>query len=432
MTKDDQLTGNIIGNILFDFDKIPTDVVSSERYMYVSLTAPKIKNENRIPLNLSACVDVSSSMSGEKIEKVKKSLIKMIQHLTDQDQLGIITFGSEAGQQLQVLKMTTENKEKAFKVVNDINAYGNTNLSGGLLKSVEQLSNRKSGAINRVLLFTDGEANYGIVGIPELSDLCKNRFDGLTLSCFGFGQTYNSELLNILSNENKGNFYHIDSVENIPESFANELGGLLSVFAQNVSVELLLPTEIKIKDQYFEFKINENVISIPDIYSEETRILLFKIEVEKFDKQSLDVSVNIVYEDITLNNQAKTNVTASLTKTSDPIDNNTVNKVVVEQVLLGMAGKVQKQNIIYVDSGRTDLAQTNVARAMDSIAMYASSVNLDMTNFSDITHDMADISDLNKARGIYASYSTGRSTSKSKKMFTSNVTTQNLVKDFNI
>ena len=49
---------------------------------------------------------------------------------------------------------------------------------------------------------------------------------------FGYGAEHDSELLNAIASAGNGIFYYIDNPDNIPESFCDCLGGLLSVTAQ--------------------------------------------------------------------------------------------------------------------------------------------------------------------------------------------------------
>ena len=49
---------------------------------------------------------------------------------------------------------------------------------------------------------------------------------------FGYGAEHDSDLLNAIASAGNGIFYYIDNPDNIPESFCDCLGGLLSVTAQ--------------------------------------------------------------------------------------------------------------------------------------------------------------------------------------------------------
>ena len=49
---------------------------------------------------------------------------------------------------------------------------------------------------------------------------------------FGYGAEHDADLLHAVAEAGNGLFYYIDNADNIPESFCDCLGGLLSVAAQ--------------------------------------------------------------------------------------------------------------------------------------------------------------------------------------------------------
>merc|ERR1711968_119719 len=89
-----------------------------------------------------------------------------------------------------------------------------------------------------VLLFTDGLANQGIrdsAGITAAMQGAMAQSDSLfSVYTFGFGADHDPLLLQNISSAAQGLYYFIQTTEAIPDSFADCLGGLLSVAAQNV------------------------------------------------------------------------------------------------------------------------------------------------------------------------------------------------------
>ena len=81
-----------------------------------------------------------------------------------------------------------------------------------------------------------GLANRGITSQEELQKIAqlKNREEAITLSTFGVGADFNEILMTNLAEYGSGNYYFIESADKIPEIFAQELKGLLSVVAQTV------------------------------------------------------------------------------------------------------------------------------------------------------------------------------------------------------
>ena len=94
--------------------------------------------------------------------------------------------------------------------------------------------------VNRALLLSDGLANQGITDEEKLQQIVQKKFreQGIGLSTFGVGSDFNELLMTNLSEYGGANYYFIDSPEKIPEIFAKELEGLLSVVAQSTKLSV--------------------------------------------------------------------------------------------------------------------------------------------------------------------------------------------------
>ena len=88
-------------------------------------------------------------------------------------------------------------------------------------------------------MLTDGHANAGITGADQLVPLIKSGYrQGVTTSCIGFDDGYDEQLLAALAVGGMGNDYWCAGPDQAAQVFADEFGGLASVVAQNVSVEI--------------------------------------------------------------------------------------------------------------------------------------------------------------------------------------------------
>lgn len=304
---------------IFDLNQVQFNK-ENEVILMTSIKAPKVKNsKKRAPLNLSLVLDASSSMLGEKISKLRKSVCKLIEQLSDKDTVGISYFASHVEEIFSPGKMTSENKQKAISAVNELRASGCTNMSGGMLKGFEQLksSDLPKGSIHRMLLFTDGQANIGLNSVGDFREMVANNIKNnpITVSCFGYGQ-HDEDTLKNISEIGKGNFYFIDNVDDIAKTFARELGGLLTCYAQNISIYL----DLKSKSGEFEEVLNDLTteaptkqrvkVSLDDIFSEETKHILTKINLNKVTKAVTQransiVDILITYNDMTAKGKFK-------------------------------------------------------------------------------------------------------------------------------
>jgi Ca-activated chloride channel family protein len=95
------------------------------------------------------------------------------------------------------------------------------------------------------LLLSDGLANVGITEPAQLKEIARRQFqeNRIGLSSFGVVADFNEELMMQLSEYGGANYYFIETPDQIPQIFAKELQGLLSVVAQNTNLEIEFPSE---------------------------------------------------------------------------------------------------------------------------------------------------------------------------------------------
>jgi len=268
---------NAIGGNKF-YGKDPNEI-----YVYVSVKGNETQNEKkRVPLNISIVLDRSGSMSGEKIAYAKRAAGFVLDQLTSEDILSIVNYDD-------VVEVTSpsapiQNKEVLHKKIDALFDRGSTNLTGGMLEGFAQVkSTKKEGYVNRVLLLTDGLANVGITEPTEMKKLVEKKYmeEGIALSTFGLGADYNEDLLTMLAEIGRANYYFIGSPDKIPGIFASELKGLLSVVAQNAYVEVNVPQNLECVKVYgFPYEVKNNVVTIRfnDIYSRDQKSILLKFK----------------------------------------------------------------------------------------------------------------------------------------------------------
>ena len=210
-------------------------------HLLIRILAPEKANAEVSPqINLCLVIDRSGSMSGEKLHETVQSVKMIIANLKNDDILSVVTFNDDAQTLIPPQKVSVD-RAPLLKSVNMIYAEGSTNLSGGLLKGVEHLCQAKTeNSINRLLLLSDGCANRGITDDDKLIHLAKSakQQHEITTTALGFGMAFNEDLLIAMANAATGNFYFIQNVDDAPKMFSNELHGIQSAVAQNITVEL--------------------------------------------------------------------------------------------------------------------------------------------------------------------------------------------------
>ena len=280
------------------------DSVQKNYFLYFEMQAQKVKvKEDRIPLNISLVVDRSGSMNGDKLAYVKKAINFVIDNLSSDDYLSIVQYDNE----IDVVSASQKVKDKAglHRKISQISARGTTNLSGGMLEGYDQVNSTKQEKfVNRTLLLSDGLANSGITDPQKLQLIVQKKFRelGIGLSTFGVGAQFNEVLMTNLAEYGGANYYFIDSPDQIPQIFAEELTGLLSVLSQSTKLTFKFPREyFKCEFVYgypYDVESGEVKVNFNDVISEEKKAVLVKLQVLKPIDKEVKIGINLSYEDV--------------------------------------------------------------------------------------------------------------------------------------
>eukprot|EP01059_Diplonema_ambulator_P016692 TRINITY_DN2842_c0_g1_i1.p1 TRINITY_DN2842_c0_g1~~TRINITY_DN2842_c0_g1_i1.p1 ORF type:complete len:521 (+),score=205.55 TRINITY_DN2842_c0_g1_i1:63-1625(+) len=250
------------------------------------LKAPEMKEEGgdqRAAVRICAVIDRSGSMRGEKIQMVAQTLEFVVRELSANDQFGIIAYDNNITKPLEMLYMTKENQHKALNAIRNIRPGGATNLSGGLLEGMKEIKALKKAstdattpATHCVWLFTDGHANEGLTTTEDITsamDTILGDESDMVIHTFGFGASHNDTMLRSLAESGSGQYYYIENAEVIKETFAECLGGLLTVVATNIVVKMAPAKGVDVVSclNDLTMDLKDLTFKMKDIYSEETR-----------------------------------------------------------------------------------------------------------------------------------------------------------------
>ena len=123
---------------------------------------------------------------------------------------------------------------------------------------VQVSSHLEAGRLNRVILFTDGQANQGETRIDAIaSDVRGLASRGVSTSTLGIGVDYNEDLLEAMARSGDGNYYFIESPGQLPSLFEAELRGLLATLGRSVSLGLEPGPGVEIVEVYNELERNK-------------------------------------------------------------------------------------------------------------------------------------------------------------------------------
>lgn len=213
---------------------------ATTHYVRVGIQGQRVSAAQRKDAVLTFVIDISGSMSEpNRLPLVKQALRLLVNELRPSDQVGIVVYGSEAKVVLGPTGLT--NKDAILKAIDGLENDGSTNAEAGLRLGYELASkNFKDGAINRVILCSDGVANVGAVTPDAIRQSIRDYTkQGIVLTTVGFGMgDYNDTLMEQLADDGDGSYAYVDTLAFAKRIFVENLTGTLQVIAKDAKVQV--------------------------------------------------------------------------------------------------------------------------------------------------------------------------------------------------
>ena len=161
-------------------------------YVLTEITPGSEIAGSRLPLNFSLVLDRSGSMAGEKMRTLREAVKNIIDQLTSDDIVSVVTFESRT--QVLVPAQPVLNKAEIKSQVDKIRDGGGTNMAPGLQEGLNQVRQHHKGErVSRVILLTDGEATDSENDSRRVADQAGQL--GIPIIGMGFGRDWKHDFL---------------------------------------------------------------------------------------------------------------------------------------------------------------------------------------------------------------------------------------------
>ncbi len=262
-------------------------------YLLVEASPPQYITEKQQPLNLCLVIDRSTSMQGERLRSVKAAVNLIVEKLSSEDYISIISFSDRAD--VVVPGGPVTNRKIINGRVRNISASGGTEIYQGLKAGFQQLQQvNLEDYTNHLILLTDGHT-YG--DAAECLDLANRAsLTGVGFSAFGIGTEWNDQFLDQLVVPSGGQSGYIESPKMVIDFLRDRIKGLGQIYAQNMRLKNEFPRSISINKGFKlvpfaqPLSFDDPEIRLGDIEGRYPISFLLEIAV---DPQPIETRINI-------------------------------------------------------------------------------------------------------------------------------------------
>lgn len=272
---------------------------------YLMLTIDAVTAEvadNPAPVNLSIVVDRSRSMEGQRMTNALDAARGMVRRLRTGDTVSVVTYNSTTEVLVPSTTIDERTRSDVLFSLRGVQARGHTCISCGIEAGVTAMGQR-TGAVNRMLLLSDGEANFGVRDVDGFVRIAERaRRSDVAISTVGVDVDYNERVMFAVAQASTGRHYFVENATSLPKIFDTELASLVNTVANDARVELDLAPGVSVLDvldRSFTRDGNRLIVPFGSFSSGETKTLLARVSVPRGAVgERLVADVRTVFDDL--------------------------------------------------------------------------------------------------------------------------------------
>jgi Ca-activated chloride channel homolog len=207
---------------------------NGDGFALITLSPPAVR-PRPVPRDLTFVIDVSGSMSGQKIEQARAAGKQILGSLSPMDRFRLIDFSSDVRTFRDGFSAATrENIRAAERYLDQLDAQGSTNISGALDEALS--TPVQSGRLPIILFLTDGQPTVGERDASVIASNVANQRGSRRLFTFGVGADLNVSLIEQLALEGRGTASFVRPEESVERAVGIVASRLTSPLVTDVRV----------------------------------------------------------------------------------------------------------------------------------------------------------------------------------------------------
>jgi Ca-activated chloride channel family protein len=207
---------------------------NGDGFALITLSPPAVR-PRPVPRDLTFVIDVSGSMSGQKIEQARAAGKQILGSLSPMDRFRLIDFSSDVRTFRDGFSTATrENIRAAERYLDQLDAQGSTNISGALDEALS--TPVQSGRLPIILFLTDGQPTVGERDASVIASNVARQRGSRRLFTFGVGADLNVSLIEQLALEGRGTASFVRPEESVERAVGIVASRLTSPLVTDVRV----------------------------------------------------------------------------------------------------------------------------------------------------------------------------------------------------
>ena len=258
-------------------------------YALITVTPPTELASSRLPRDVTFVIDVSGSMSGQKLEQARAAGRQLLRTLGERDRFRVIDFSTDVRSfRDDFVFATAANVREAIRYIDDLDAVGSTNISGALEEALRGMRRAErpwdaervdeerrpedrllADRLPLVLFMTDGAPTVGDRDPGSIAARAARLRGDARVFSVGMGADVNVGLIEQLALEGRGTAHFVRPEENVERA--------VELLASRLRQPLL--TDVRVTVEGSDVRLSRAYPSGPqDIFAGQDLVLLTRYD----------------------------------------------------------------------------------------------------------------------------------------------------------